>query len=230
MEKRKNFEITDNFLQKWQSVVNTIAELVDVPTGLIMRIVDSKIKVFVSSEREENPYTPGDSGTLLGSGLYCERVIKTKDKLLIPNALKDEEWKENPDVKLNMISYLGLPILLPDNTPFGTICILDNKENHYSDVFIRVMKNFREIIEKDLEIIYMNQQLGDRNRTLIEFISEMQDLRGLLRICAHCKKIKNTDDQWIEIETYIENHTEAEFSHGLCENCLTELYGRKMMK
>ncbi len=230
MDNHKDLEIPDIFLKKWQSLVNTIAELVDVPTGLLMRIVDTKIKVFVSSEREENPYCPGDSETLLDSGLYCERVIKTNDQLVVPNALKDEEWKENPDVKLNMISYLGLPILLPDKKPFGTICILDNKENHYSDVFIRVMKNFREIIEKDLEIVFMNQVLGERNRTLIEFIAEMQQLKGMLRICAHCKKIKNDDDQWIEIEAYIEKHTEAEFSHGLCENCLTEVYGKKIIK
>jgi GAF domain-containing protein len=64
-----------------------------------------------------------------GSGLYCERVIKSSHELMVPNAFKYLEWRNNPDIKLSMISYLGFPILLPNNVPFGTLCILDNKEN-----------------------------------------------------------------------------------------------------
>lgn len=164
MEMYKDLEIDNDFLKKWQGIIDTVAELMNVPTGLIMRIVDKKIQVFVSSSSEGNPYSPGDSEILLGSGLYCERVIKTNRKLLVPNALTDDEWKNNPDVKLKMISYLGLPLMLPDEKPFGTICILDNKENHYSDIFIKVMNNFREIIENDLKILFMNQILGGRNK------------------------------------------------------------------
>lgn len=66
------------------------------------------------------------------TGPYCETVIKTKDKLLVPNVLKDEDWKKNPDIKLGMISYLGFPLLWPNDEIFGTICVLDSKENNYS--------------------------------------------------------------------------------------------------
>ena len=99
-----------------------------------------------------------------GSGLYCETVINTNGKLRIPNALADEKWKNNPDVKLNMISYLGFPILLPDGNPFGTICVLDNKENAYSETYENFIKNFREIIQSQLELIYMNTLLGEKKQ------------------------------------------------------------------
>mgnify|MGYP001953189988 CR=1 FL=1 len=68
---------------------------------------------------------------LFDSGLYCETVIKSGKQLLVPDALADKDWENNPDVELNMISYLGFPILFPDGNPFGTICVLDNKKNAY---------------------------------------------------------------------------------------------------
>ena len=227
MNDKKKLIIPDTFLEKWQSLVDTVAQLIDVPTGLIMRVVEDDIKVFVSSNTEGNPYKPGDSEVLVNSGLYCETVLKTNKKLHVPNALTDEDWKDNPDVKLNMISYLGLPIQKPDETSFGTICVLDNKENNYSELFVKILNSYREIIENDLKMIYMNQVLGNRNKKLIEFIAEIQQLRGILRICANCKKIKDDDDSWVGMEKYIESHSDAEFSHGLCEDCLEELYGKK---
>lgn len=222
-----DLNVSDEYLKKWQSVVDTMAEIIDVPSGLIMRLVKEDIQVFISSKTEGNPYSPGDKEHFKDSGLYCEHVIKTNSMLHIPDALKDENWKENPDVKLNMISYMGFPIHYPDDTPFGTICVLDNKENRYSDLFIRLMTNFKEIIENDLKILYMNQALGTRSRKLIEFISEIKQLRGILRICAHCHKIHDDDNSWVKMETYVKRHSEAEFSHGLCETCMEEIYGNE---
>ena len=107
----------------WQEIVDIMAEIINIPAGLIMRLNDPHIEVFLSSETKGNPYRPGDKEKVWDSGLYCETVIKTKDKLLVPNALQDRNWNSNPDIKLNMISYLGFPILLPDGKPFGTICV-----------------------------------------------------------------------------------------------------------
>ena len=128
-------------LEKWQGMVDLMAELVGVPAGLVMRIAREDIEVFVSSRTEGNPYRPGDKEHLLGSGLYCETVIRSRNKLLVPNALLDESWKNNPDIKLNMISYLGYPILLPNGHPFGTICVLDNKEDSYSPIYEHLVLN-----------------------------------------------------------------------------------------
>ena len=49
-------------------------------------------------------------------------------------------------------------------------------------------------------------------------------LRGLLPICVECKKIKDDEGYWNEIETYIGARSEAEFTHGLCLDCAAELY------
>ena len=224
-EQSPQVQIPEDTLKKWQNIVDIMAELIDIPAALIMRLVESDIEVFISSRSDGNPYHPGDHEHFLGSGLYCETVINTNGKLLIPNALTDEEWKNNPDIKLNMISYLGFPIILPDGKPFGTICVLDNKENAYSETYENFIKNFREIIESQLELIYMNSVLGEKNKSLSDYLEEIKILRGIVPICSFCKKIRDVEGNWSEVEVYVSKHSEAQFSHGLCPECGKKHYG-----
>lgn len=57
-----------------------------------------------------------------------------------------------------------------------------------------------------------------------ERVSEIKRLRGLLPICSSCKKIKDDAGYWNQIEVYICEHSEAEFTHGICPDCLKRLY------
>src|SRR3990172_5663919 len=54
---------------------------------------------------------------------------------------------------------------------------------------------------------------------------EIKTLRGFLPICANCKKIRDDKGSWTQIETYISERSDAEFSHGLCPECVIKLYG-----
>lgn len=68
------------------------------------------------------------------------------------------------------------------------------------------------------------------NEKLKQMIKDIKTLRGLLPICSHCKKIRKADaepsdpDSWVVIEQYVARHTHAEFSHGMCPDCLHEFY------
>src|SRR5262249_16658176 len=97
------------------------------------------------------------------TGLYCETVMKTRQPLLVPDALSDEAWKPNPDIKLGMISYLGVPITWPDGETFGTICVLDNKANEYSDLYLRLLLQWRDVVEADLRsLATLHSKLEER--------------------------------------------------------------------
>ena len=98
--------VPPEIIRKWQELVNLTAEIMHVPSALIMRVEPPNIKVFVSSETKGNPYEQ-DEVACLDTGLYCETVMKTRQPLLVPDALRDEQWQANPDIKLGMISYLG---------------------------------------------------------------------------------------------------------------------------
>jgi hypothetical protein len=59
---------------------------------------------------------------------------------------------------------------------------------------------------------------------LLRFIRRIKHLEGLLPVCASCKNIR-VGDQWIPIEAYIAEHSDALFSHGICPDCARKLYG-----
>ncbi len=61
-------------------------------------------------------------------------------------------------------------------------------------------------------------------------LDEVKQLSGILPICSHCKKIRDDKGYWEQVEDYIGSHSEALFSHGLCPNCVDELYPDLGMK
>ncbi len=59
-------------------------------------------------------------------------------------------------------------------------------------------------------------------------LAEVKTLRGFLPICSSCKKIRNDKGYWQAVDQYIREHSEAEFTHGICPDCLEKLYGKEM--
>jgi hypothetical protein len=55
-------------------------------------------------------------------------------------------------------------------------------------------------------------------------LSEVKTLKGLLPICAHCKKIRDDTGYWNQIESYLQEHADASFTHSVCPDCIQELY------
>ena len=189
--------IPDLLIEKWQELANLLAEIVGVPAALIMKVENEFMEVFTSSKSADNPYNVGDKEKWYG--LYCETVIKTKKKLLVPNALLDENWDKNPDIKLGMISYLGFPINLPNNKPFGTICVLDNKENHFSSQHEKLLLQFKKVIELDLSLLHSNESLRQCNLEYEKLNEELFEAKEKYRLLA-----ENISDV-IWIKNYTQN-------------------------
>lgn len=145
--------VAHDFAHKWQQVLDVLARVVAIPAALIMRVEPPQIKVFLASHSDGNPYEEEEAAPLC-TGLYCETVMATRKHLIVPNALTDKDWCQNPDVKLGMISYMGLPLIWPDDSIFGTICVLDRQENAYTPLFLQLLQQFRSLVERDLKQIY----------------------------------------------------------------------------
>lgn len=67
-------------------------------------------------------------------------------------------------------------------------------------------------------------RLSSTNAELEEALAEVKQLRGILPICASCKKIRDSSGEWTDVAAYISDHTDAEFSHGMCQPCVERLY------
>ena len=82
----------------------------------------------------------------------------------------------------------------------------------------------RARIQVGARVVKLQEALANRVRELEEAMSRIKQLHGLLPICASCKKIRDDKGYWNQIELYIRDHSEAEFSHGICPGCVKELY------
>jgi len=74
-------------------------------------------------------------------------------------------------------------------------------------------------IQVGLRMIRLQQKLADRVRQLEKAIAEVKQLQGLLPICCYCKKIRNDQNYWQQVDTYLSKELDAQFSHGICPDC-----------
>lgn len=119
---------------------------------------------------------------------------------------------------LGPLTYFGEMALIDDLVRSASIVAKEQTQ-----VLILDQWNLRKEIERypamAFELLRMlSQRIRAIERTIVDAID------GLLPICAHCKKIREDDGSWVSIEKYITEHSEAEFSHGLCPDCVKELY------
>lgn len=66
----------------------------------------------------------------------------------------------------------------------------------------------------------LEQEKDELVKSLKDALSEIKDLRGIIPICSYCHNIRNEKGAWDKLESYISSHTDAQFSHGICPNCL----------
>ena len=79
-------------------------------------------------------------------------------------------------------------------------------------------------VKTHVELKLAREQQATLILQLQQALEEVKQLRGIIPICAHCKKVRNDDGYWMQVEHYVSEHSEAEFSHGLCPACMNEMY------
>ena len=72
--------------------------------------------------------------------------------------------------------------------------------------------------------LQQKRELEKVNKELKKALETIKTLRGIIPICANCKKIRDDKGYWNQIEAYVRDHSEAEFSHGICPECAKKLY------
>ena len=80
----------------------------------------------------------------------------------------------------------------------------------------------RARVHTGARVISLQNRLIDQIAALQTALASVKQLRGLLPMCSYCKRIRKDTDYWEQLETYIAEHSEAEFSHGICPTCLVE--------
>ncbi|MGM0410319.1 MAG: diguanylate cyclase domain-containing protein [Bacillota bacterium] len=178
--KNKNIEIPKDIVEKWQGLVNLLAENNNTPDVLITRVDMPYLEVYRASENKENPFSSGDKVKLAGH--YCQHVINTKDNLEVNNAKKEIVWKDAPELEENLIAYIGYPLEWPDGSVFGTLCSHDYKERKFESKLKKYMKQAKELIESHLKIIYQNLQLKESQKKYKKLLEKSRILLDNIEI------------------------------------------------
>jgi DNA-binding response OmpR family regulator len=79
-------------------------------------------------------------------------------------------------------------------------------------------------VEVGRRMVEMQDELAAKVKELQYALNDIKILRGIIPICANCKKIRDDKGYWNQVEVYIREHSEAEFTHSLCPECVHELY------
>ena len=82
----------------------------------------------------------------------------------------------------------------------------------------------RARVEVGRRMIEMRFQLAEKVVELEQALDQVRTLRGIVPICANCKNVRDDQGYWNRVETYLNQHTEAEFSHAVCPDCMKRLY------
>ena len=162
------------------------------------------------------------------SGKEAMEAIKNirPDLVLMDVVMPDAEGpdlcrqiKENPDLK-------GIYVVLTSGKRVESDQQADGLDAGADGYITRPLSN-REMLSRIASIVRILRAERERDRLIVELkkaFSEIKQLRGILPICSYCKKIRDDKGYWKQIESYIREHSGAEFSHSICQDCAKEHY------
>jgi sigma-B regulation protein RsbU (phosphoserine phosphatase) len=89
-------------------------------------------------------------------------------------------------------------------------------------------EELRARVQVGMRVVELQANLAARVLELEEALARVKQLQGLLPICSYCKKIRDDRNYWRQVETYISEHSEAVFSHGICPECFEKFVTPKL--
>lgn len=164
-------------LHKWQKTIDLITGLFSAPSGYIVQATSKGYRVVIranegGSHFETNPILPPQTP------LFCKHVAENNNTLYVNNASNDAQWSTIPEViEDNVESYLGLPIHWPEGEVFGTLCLKDSKQTHYTNEYFELIEQLRDLIEDDLALVYSFEQM--REIAMLDPLTNIYNRRAL---------------------------------------------------
>ena len=144
-------------------------------------------------------------------------------KAVYENDFMNSQWVQYmPDGHVVMNNVMFAPLNIEGKTV--GIMGLANKPTDFTDEDAGVASVFGELAAVALTNSRYLDLLNEKTISLERALSEVKTLRDLLPICAHCKKVRDEEGLWTKMEAYLSTHTDTRFNHGLCPECMRELY------
>lgn len=164
-------------LERWQGIVNSMAQVAEVPCVLINRLDKNEICQAVGSVSVPTFYC--GEPVPLALNTYCSQVISSNQPLLVENAIGTRYENNNPTFAAGFSYYYGLPLLWPSGKTFGTLCMLDFSSPDRASQHCSLLTLFKQAIEYDLQMLQQQQDLLKReqqaDKKFIQLFNEMSN-------------------------------------------------------
>lgn len=234
---RKQSEVLQSAIYKISEISSSAENLLDLYAGIHM-VVDelmSTANFYIAlydekEDRLEFPYfvderDPSPVSRPLKKGL-TEYVLRTKKPLLAPPLVQKKlaDVGEIEIVGTPSVGWIGVPLNV-GKTILGVLVVQSYREKVRFGARELSTLNF---ISDNITAAILRKKAEDERKRLVkelqESLNNIKTLKGLVPICSSCKKIRNDGGYWQQVEEYVAEHTEADFSHGICDECAHKLY------
>ena len=198
----------------------------------------TKLKIFSNSGEVLFSTDPEDIGNT-NTQRYFHEVV-AKGNIVTKGITKETESLEGELMPVDVIETY-VPVMSGDNFlgAFEIYYDITAEKQHLNKMLTRssvlVFSIALGLLIASMVILFIEKKIICKRKHMQKerekLIADLQDaiakvntLKGLLPICANCKKIRDDKDRWEQIESYIREHSEAEFTHSICPECVKKLY------
>lgn len=210
LEALRAYNILDTASEQTYDDITTLAAFIcDVPIALIS-LVDADRQWFKSKVGLTVNETPRDVS-------FCAHAILSQNIMVVNNALDDERFANNPLVTNapGIRFYAGVPLTTPDDQQIGTLCVIDHHPKELSETQKKTLEALARQVVVQLELQRVSAQLA-------QALDRIELIEGLIPICSYCKGIRDDQGYWSSVEKFIEQHSDVEFTHGVCNRCMRQ--------
>ena len=204
----REYRILDTEAEQVYDDITTLAAYVcDVPIAMIS-LVDKSRQWFKAKLGLHQRETPRDVA-------FCAHAILQSQPLIVRDALKDARFADSSLVTRSphIRFYAGFPLATAEGFALGTLCAIDRKPRQ----LVPKQKKAMQALSRQVMALLELRRVSARMAATLE---KVRTLHGLLPICAWCKRIRDDHGYWSQVEAYIHKHTGADFTHGICPDCL----------
>jgi GAF domain-containing protein len=208
----KEYHILDTGTEQSYDDITTLAShICGVPIAMIS-LVDEARQWFKSKVGLEQQQTSRDVA-------FCAHVILQNEPLIVRDATTDQRFADSALVtgEPHIRFYAGFPLINPEGLALGTLCVVDRQPRQLSAEQLKTMQALSRQVMTLLELRRVSARLADA-------LDQVKTLQGLLPICAWCKRIRDDKGYWEQIEAYFRKSTGADFTHGICPQCLEKAH------
>jgi GAF domain-containing protein len=207
----KEYHILDTGTdQSYDDITVLAAHICKVPIAMIS-LVDEVRQWFKSRVGMEQRQTSREVA-------FCAHAILQNGPFIVTDVTKDQRFADSALVtgEPHVRFYAGIPLVNPEGMALGTLCVIDHQPRRLTDAQQRALQALSRQVMALLELRRVSTHLA-------EALDHVKKLQGLLPICAWCKRIRDDRGYWDQVEAYFHKSTGADFTHGICPQCMEKL-------